>query len=111
MRQRRKKKNYFVIDKHITEKEVKKVPSPTDETKRTSPVAEKVTELEIKEQAEKEAIVEGQKTKTPVDETKAESKEKQPSLLMDEHITKKKDKKISSPIEEMERISPVGKNN
>ncbi|GFU33516.1 microtubule-associated protein futsch [Trichonephila clavipes] len=99
----------LVIDEHITEKEDKKVPSPTKEMEQISPVAEKETQLEMQELTEKHAIAESQKTKTPspVDETKEEPKEKQPSPLKDEHITKKEDKKIPSPIEDTKRISPI----
>ncbi|GFY55267.1 hypothetical protein TNIN_361131 [Trichonephila inaurata madagascariensis] len=69
----------------------KKIPSPTEETDKISPVTKKITELEIKEPTQ-EDITKGQKSKTPspVDETKAEIEEKQPSPIIDEHITEKR---------------------
>ncbi|GFR01220.1 microtubule-associated protein futsch [Trichonephila clavata] len=98
-----------LIDEHMIVKEDKKIPSPTEETEQILPVAEKVAELRLQEPAEKDAITEGQKTKTPttVDETKAEPKEKEPSPVTVVHATKKDDKKIPSPTEETERISPL----
>ncbi|GFY55264.1 microtubule-associated protein futsch [Trichonephila inaurata madagascariensis] len=98
-----------VLTEHITEKEDKKIPTPTEETKRISPVAEKITEMEIEEPVQKETITEDRKTKTPspIDETKAVSKVEEPSEVLAEHITEKEDKKILSPTEETERISPA----
>ncbi|GFY43913.1 microtubule-associated protein futsch, partial [Trichonephila inaurata madagascariensis] len=98
-----------VLTEHITEKEDKKIPTPTEETKRISPVAEKITEMEIEEPVQKETITEDRKTKTPspIDETKAVPKEEEPSEVLAEHITEKEDKKIPTPTEETKRISPV----
>ncbi|GFY43914.1 microtubule-associated protein futsch, partial [Trichonephila inaurata madagascariensis] len=98
-----------ITDEHITKKEDEKIPSPTEETKRISPVEEIETKMDIQETAQTETIVEGQKTKTPspVDETKKEPKEKEKPQVIEEHITKKEDKTIPSPTAETERTATV----